>query len=957
MAEKNENKIQDLKEKEKQKSKILSIRLNTKTIFVNKTEEKTKSIHNNRSNFQNFNNTKSTNKNKKQIFKRINLKIASQLISNDLLKLKPDKKVNANKTIKVIKSNNKIKDNTFIPNKIVTEHINNKTIETIKEPNINIIKNNNNINNKRQLKNSNPFILINQPVEPMIIEMEKFKKMKMREKQNYLEKKTFLKKQNNSNKKIIKNKTNINFNKLKENFFTDDEKSNTIEKKQNERIKTKNMIFTSYKENINKNKKCSNRNKVDKININCSNSYLNHPNNLDKKRHFGLNGPNEIQNTNNEFNSTSLVYNYMYSTSISIEKEKEIIRNTFTTKKMPSLHEMNNNPLKKKVDKIEIGRQRKQLKINNHSSFTKQNIKINERNDIKQNINLIGYYRNNPQEKQNLKLDSKKIHSYYEAKKTKMPAKMEFLNKTQNSYNINDDNTLRKKEKDNDIIKNEIKKMIDVLYNNKKSNFEYFLNRLKKIIIIKNVQKSKEKEKEEIIQLKLSQQNKKKENIKEALNIVNCFYEKKMSLLKKSILKQLISVSNNNKKIKSAGIFITFFYNFNKVTKLKAFIQVKQIYQTTIKFDATKRIYNSLFQNISNSKYNTFHKFFQYFKISKQKECFIIIYKILSTKIKELKISIFSEMILYYNNYMRVLIENKIRSLVIKLQRNNIKKIKDIFESVIKYKKKLESIENIGKLSSNKILYNKRISFNKIKEFFSRNRKIEGMNRLNDIFIEIKLNKIRIYFIDFINNIKKIKISIAVEKVDKIFLLKKSKIKSDIFNKFKKGYKVKINIQKLFLILQSFIIKISDYNKRLSFDNIKNTIKEKPKIKDEIKKISKGIAKSQEFINNNELNKENKNSFLLEKKNTSKRWENNKIDNNIYNIQINSRKDSLKIPKNSLKEERLSFTFSKKEKENIMDNRYNNDEKSDDEIWTINVDKWEVMCNLDDSLYQKIIDD
>ena len=56
----------------------------------------------------------------------------------------------------------------------------------------------------------NPFILISQPIEPMTIEMEKFKKMRMSENKNYLEKKSKEKIPIiNNKKKIARNKTNI----------------------------------------------------------------------------------------------------------------------------------------------------------------------------------------------------------------------------------------------------------------------------------------------------------------------------------------------------------------------------------------------------------------------------------------------------------------------------------------------------------------------------------------------------------------------------------------------------------------------------------------------------------------------------------------------------------------------------------------------------------------------------
>ena len=107
---------------QKQKIKLSSNKLNTKTLFQNNTDIKIKQIN------TKINSIKDNNK--KQVFKKINLKIASQLISNanvvNLLKIKPSNKTESNFTIKAIKSSLTNKDKTFIPKK------NNSNVKNIK---------------------------------------------------------------------------------------------------------------------------------------------------------------------------------------------------------------------------------------------------------------------------------------------------------------------------------------------------------------------------------------------------------------------------------------------------------------------------------------------------------------------------------------------------------------------------------------------------------------------------------------------------------------------------------------------------------------------------------------------------------------------------------------------------------------------------------------------------------
>ena len=94
----------------------------------------------------------------------------------------------------------------------------------------------------------------------------------------------------------------------------------------------------------------------------------------------------------------------------------------------------------------------------------------------------------------------------------------------------------------------------------------------------------------------------------------------------------------------------------------------------------------------------------------------------------------------------------------------------------------------------------------------------------------------------------------------------------------------------------------------------------------------------------------------ISKKNTASKWlNNNKIDNTTYNFKIesnNQRKIIAPSPRDF-----ISFTLNtnNKEKKSVekYDNNDNNDNKeNDDDIWTINVEKWEANQTIDDSFYK-----
>ena len=257
---KNENLMLELKEKGKPELKQITSKLNTKKLFHKNQEERSKTINNSKNNYDKTISKNSEIKNHKQIFKRIKLKIVGNLISKDLMKINPYINTEPNNTIKAIKANIKYKEKTFIPNKIDNKNINRKNLNTISEPENNI-KNNDKIDkNRNQSQKNNPFNMINQPIDPMTIEMKKYKKMKMRENKIILEKKSVQKRIPNSYKKIKKTKTNINFDNIKKEITT-------IEKNNESNFNEKKMFYISFKENKNINRKKTNDNGLQKLKL------------------------------------------------------------------------------------------------------------------------------------------------------------------------------------------------------------------------------------------------------------------------------------------------------------------------------------------------------------------------------------------------------------------------------------------------------------------------------------------------------------------------------------------------------------------------------------------------------------------------------------------------------------------------------------------------------------------
>ena len=845
---KNENIIIDLKEK---KVKPINNKLNTKIIF--KTESK-------RNNIQKLNKTKII-KNPKQIFKKINLKTASRLINDskalNILKIKSINKPDSNnKTIKAIKTSIKYKEKTYIPNE---RNANNKCLIAISEPSTNIYDINKTIENKIK---KNPFNSISQPIDPMTQEMEKFKKMRMREKK-YINKQLSSNTILNSSNQIHKINTNINYNNTIDNeiFFEGKEKN---EKTDEKIFKEELNIYKSYVDNIKKVKNTQNNDYKtinNKQTINSSISYSNSK---------SINNTNTIPNDN---------YNpkLLKERAKKITQEKETLKKELTSKKNSS-----SRVLPKK-------------NINRVKNFEKKKLII-DNNYIK---SFEGIARKSQTTKGSKKISSNNTHRV-------------------NIQNINENK-----------VNKSIEKIFDIIYLNKKTKIEFFFNKIKTFNLDKNNNTNKKyninnEKAKKIIKMKLllNKEPKRKEINKESIDLYYNFINKKID--QKIINNKYISniksffiaikkYISSKKRINATKKLIIFFSFKNKSLISKAFYKIIIFVKITKQLEATKRLYFCLSKNIVNKKYNIIYCFKQYLKANKQKKFGIIINKFFFKQMLKIKNYIFKIIILHNKKVKKIEKIKKMKDLIKKAEKKYRKTIIYFFKSIGVYKNKLKASGYINELLNKKLLSNRNIFFNRIKKFFIMKRRIEGFYRFNDYIQQKRIDKLMIFFKEFINNINILKIYKGYVIIDKIYLSKKEKIKKDIFLKLQQKYKKQINIKIFLSTLENTIIKEIKEKKIYFLQSLNNYIKEKSKIK---------------------------------------RWINNRIDNNMNNISISSKNKIVKS-NNILNEERISFSLSKnKEKYNKINKNEENLEESDDEIWTTCIEKWAVIHNLDDSLYQ-----
>ena len=242
----------------------------------------------------------------------------------------------------------------------------------------------------------------------------------------------------------------------------------------------------------------------------------------------------------------------------------------------------------------------------------------------------------------------------------------------------------------------------------------------------------------------------------------------------------------------------------------------------------------------------------------------------------------------------------------------------------------------------NIFLNTKEYALNNIKKYLNEKNKLLGLNTINEIFnferkkisknvlMEIKQKSNNVY--DYIIKIKfldrviyKIIICNKIKAMEMIkYFVEKKKIKK--YNTGKNGQYNDKNI----------------INNKLNKNSANNIIK------------YNSINKSQDNLisYNTNITLNSKSSSHLSKQSTVKKWLNfNKIDNTTYNFKIDSQNNKKKIEPST--QNSISFTISTNKNVKNKSIDVKKDNENEEEIWTINVENWEVNLALEDSFYKK----
>ena len=406
-----------------------------------------------------------------------------------------------------------------------------------------------------------------------------------------------------------------------------------------------------------------------------------------------------------------------------------------------------------------------------------------------------------------------------------------------------------------------------------------------------------------------------------------------------------------------------------------------KIYINSLKrLEATQKIFNFFYHKIKTHKKNSHSKIKEYTNKKKKSEAIKKIYNFYINKYNSNK-DIFIYLKIYVNEQKKN--EGIERFNTFFDNRNKID-INNCYYELKKYyiiKKELKGLEILNKLLLNKIIIIKLEVINSIDTYRLEKMKSKGiiilidlLNKKRNILIKNIIHKIR-------NKILWYKIIEGFDKISGIFNKRKNELNSYFINKFKEYDDYIIKIHSLDY-LEKILYKIFLFNKGIILGIIKNFSEKNIQKYNSNNKI--GVYNEKNILNN-KLNKSNvyninnnnnkytyvnksqdniisscttvtlssKNSSNFGKTNIAKRWlSNNKLDNTNFNFKIESN-NQRKIIKPSIKDS-ISFTISKnnidKKSEEIDES--DTEKYNDEEIWTINVEKWEVNQAINDSFYQ-----
>ena len=238
-----------------------------------------------------------------------------------------------NKTIKNICSNLKYKTTTFIPKRMstgVNKTINNHSINNPFEEN--------NFNNSC-VKSNNPFLFMNQPISPMTLEMEKFKKTKLKERKNTEKNLKIAKKREyNSINKGNKNSNKIKKNtKVSKNEYNLDKYKDYFQTETSEKYDKKHFKLEKYEiPKINKESTLEVDTNIYQISYTNSNKYKNiytEESNINPQEYMSINNSIEFNN----------IYSISSSSNNNLnESEKSKDKDSLKNKKTSILYTNNN---------------------------------------------------------------------------------------------------------------------------------------------------------------------------------------------------------------------------------------------------------------------------------------------------------------------------------------------------------------------------------------------------------------------------------------------------------------------------------------------------------------------------------------------------------------------------------------------------------------------------------------
>ena len=634
-------------------------------------------------------------------------------------------------------------------------------------------------------------------------------------------------------------------------------------------------------------------------------------------------------------------------------------------------------------------------------NFNKKIITIKQETKLKEKINNININNNliNRTIQEN-KIDKKDVQNH-EIKNNDLIKSKNIINLNNKKVDNNDLNHNIKSDEpinlnriilNNKIIKeNKLIKGFEIIkqyyYNNLMINKKYVLSKMKDS---NNTNKRIEAiERIEIIlykvylnfikylflKIKVFINNKKKiEGIEKFLLIFSKLCKKKINA---SFLKLKKYVKSNKK---NEGIDKIFNYLNKKINDImkEEYIKFKEYVYNKRKIEGTERIYNFYLIKLNLCKKNAFIKLKEYINNNKKIEGTYHLYDFLLKKIYLIKTFPFFQLKKYINENKKNESIERFISFFINISKNDINYAFLQLKKFSNIKRKIKGTKLLNIILFNRITIIRLKALNCIDIYACKKVKSELINKIIEIINKKKMEIIENTFHELKNSIYYINIIKGFGIIDKIVKIEKNKLNYLFLISLKNIYNYSLKRHNI-IFLEGTLYKLLMYRRAKVFIKIKK-FSEKNKIIHEYNIISKIGNNNEKSIINNKLNKSNNsmfnnknfinkshdniisnninhninknNSSIFTKQNTAKKWlNNNKIDNTTFNFKIDSNYQRKII---SPQKDFISFTISTNRMDKKPNSNCENKEiENDDEIWTINVEKWEANQSINDSFYKK----